>query len=317
MTTRGHHGLLLAGSGPGVSAYFAANLRTGNGSASWSATGPDLTGGGLVWTKSRNSSGSHYMDYIPGASGRFLDWGAAAVVSSPSSFTSSGATFSSALGNVNTTQYVNWIFQKAANFFDVVTYTGTGANQNIAHSLGVVPALVIVKRLSGTNAPAVYVHAAGAGVRSAMNGTGALTSDATAWNNTSATTSVFSLGSSANTNASGESYVAFVFAHNPSGDIQGFSYTGNGSVSGPSVSLGWHPQFIMLKRNGTGSWSLFDQSRTPGFTGNDAMTLASNSNAEDASANQITLVSGGFQLTSTENASNASGSTYYGIAIRA
>lgn len=318
MTTRGHHGLLMGAGVSPVSDRFSATLRTGNGSSSWSTTGPDLTGGGIVWSKSRSAVESHYIDFNPGnAAGRLTSWTTAVASASPATFTGTGASFSTAIANTNAATYVNWMFRKFAGFFDVVYYTGTGATQNIPHALGFVPAMVITKRLDGTTAPMVYHHIAGAGLRGMMNGTSTFTSDATAWNNTAATSAQFTVGTSANTNASTGLYVAFVFAHNPSSEIQGFSYVGNGSASGPTVSLGWQPQFILVKPNGTGSWAVFDQSRTPNFTGNDAMLITSNNSAETATTNQIALVSGGFQLTSTDTQTNANGVTYYGIAVKA
>jgi hypothetical protein len=39
-----------------------------------------------------------------------------------------------------------YFFRRAPGFFDVVAYTGTGANRTVSHNLGVAPELIIVKR---------------------------------------------------------------------------------------------------------------------------------------------------------------------------
>lgn len=50
--------------------------------------------------------------------------------------------------NSNSKDFASWTFREAPGFFDIVTYTGTGGPQNIPHSLGVKPGMMIVKSTS-------------------------------------------------------------------------------------------------------------------------------------------------------------------------
>jgi hypothetical protein len=85
-----------------------------------------------------------------------------------------------------------------------------------------------------------------------LNTNNASTSSIFAWNNTSPTSSVFSVNTNGTdfTNASGRTYVAYCFA-----PIAGYSafgtYAGNGSTDGPFVYLGFEPKFILAKRTNT------------------------------------------------------------------
>lgn len=305
-----------------ISDFFAAVARTGNGSSSWSVSGPNLTGGGFSWSKSRSSTGAHYVDYTPGdAAGRIVGWGASLPTTSPATFGSGGASFSTADANVNSVTYISYLMRKASRHFDVVYFTGNATNRTIPHSLGVPPAMIILKRLDSSAAPPVYHHLLAANMYfSSMGSDGAPSSSTSVWNNTSATSSVFNLGTSSATNNSGSPYVALLFAHDTAsdGNVRAFSYVGNGISSGPTVALGWQPQFVMMRRNnGSGGFIFFDQSRNPGFTGNDGLLTCVSTASEDASADQLALDVNGFQVIGTTTPINASGSTYYGVAIRA
>ena len=95
-----------------------------------------------------------------------------------------------------------------------------------------------------------------------MQGTDAFTSDVNIWNNTAPTSSVFSVGTSADINASGGTYVAYCFA-----EIAGFSkfgsYTGNGSADGPFIYTGFRPKFVICKDySNAGDWLIIDSARS-------------------------------------------------------
>jgi hypothetical protein len=67
------------------------------------------------------------------------------------------------------------------------------------------------------------------------------------WNNTSPTSSVFTLGNGSTSNVSSENFIAYCFA-----EKQGYSkfgsYTGNGNADGTFVYTGFKPAFVMYKR---------------------------------------------------------------------
>ena len=52
--------------------------------------------------------------------------------------------------NGSSHDYSSWSFCKQKGFFDIVTYEGTGSQQNVPHNLGCVPSMVWVKRLTGS-----------------------------------------------------------------------------------------------------------------------------------------------------------------------
>ena len=119
-----------------------------------------------------------------------------------------------------------------------------------------------------------------------------------------------------NTNANGSSYVAYLFAHDPSenGKIQCGSYVGNGTNQ--HIELGWEPQWI-LRRGATqlDNWAILDSMR--GFTvgGNDARLYANTSDAEVGHSDWFSPTSTGFYLNS--GTANGNGETQIYCAIRA
>jgi hypothetical protein len=164
-----------------------------------------------------------------------------------------GADIISGAVNANGFTYASWTFRKQPNFFDIVTYTGTGSAHTIAHNLGSTPGCIIVKRTDTTGNWQVYHN----GLTSAayavqLNSSAAQASDTTIWNSTAPTSTVFSVGTNTTVNASGGTYVAYLFASNAGGFgsagtdnvIACGSVTQNGSGNA-SVNLGWEPQWFM------------------------------------------------------------------------
>jgi hypothetical protein len=153
-----------------------------------------------------------------------------------------------------------------------------------------------------------------------LNSTAATADSDTRWNDTLPTSTVFSLGTEATVNASGGTYVAYLFAHDAGGFgdsgndsvIKCGSFTYNSSITN-SVDLGWEPQFVLTKSSsGTFQWYLQDSMRglTADSTGN--RLFPNSSSAEDtsgfigATATGFTLAPGIF----------TNGSTHIYIAIR-
>jgi hypothetical protein len=197
----------------------------------------------------------------------------------------------------------------ATQGFDIVTYSGTGAAQNVSHSLGVAPRMIIAKRRNATTNWFVG-HGSLASWASALEGlntTSAVNNSATAvWNSTAPTSSVFTVGT--DLSASGGTYVAYLFS-----EVAGFSrfgsYTGNGSTDGPFVFCGFRPRWIMWKRTDTtANWLILDTSR-------DLYNLSGNqlfpnlSNAEFAGSIGD-IISNGFKFRDSGASNNASGGTY-------
>jgi len=145
-----------------------------------------------------------------------------------------------------------------------VGYTGTGVAKTEAHSLGVVPEMMIVKNRTDADHWIVYHHGVAADPetdRLLLNETQAVADDATMWNDTAPTSSVFTVGTYNGVNGSGDDMIAYLFA-SVEGFSKVFSYTGNASADGPFVYCGFRPRFILIKDTATAtSWRLHDTAR--------------------------------------------------------
>ena len=315
-----------------VEDVMSVYLYTGNGSTQTITNGIDLSGkGGLVWAKSRSAAYFHSLTDTARGAHQVLQSQAtdASFNQTPNgvSFSSSGFILNSSDNgtNENATTYTSWTFRKAAKFFDVCTWTGSGANRTISHNLGSVPGCIIVKCTSAADNWQVYHRSLGATKFLNLDATSAAGTNSNRWNNTEPTSSVFTVGTGAGVNGNGLTYVAYLFAHDAGGFggsgaegvISCGSYTGNGSATGPAVTLNWEPQWLLIKRSDStgGDWQLIDNMRGFVVGGADA-ELNPNLSAAESSGTFVTPTSTGFQLNTTDAGYNASGGTYIYIAIR-
>jgi hypothetical protein len=135
------------------------------------------------------------------------------------------------------------------------------------------------------------------------------------WANTSPTSTVFSVGSDADVNASTNTYVAYCFA-----PVEGYSafgsYTANNSTDGVFVYLGFRPEFLMIKRSSAAgnSWGMFDTTRsTYNATANNVW--ANQSYAENSTVIPniipIDILSNGFKLRTDSSEVNGTGTYIY------
>lgn len=280
-----------------VADVFSADTYTGNGSTQTITNGIDLSGeGGLVWIKNRTGAFSNVLQdsqngFSGGQSKVLFSNSTDALQTSTddlSAFTSTGFTVGTSGGFTNRTNgsynYVGWTFRKANKFFDVVTYTGTGSATTINHNLGSVPGMIWIKRTDTTANWAVYHRIqTDANYYTSLNLTNTESSDSTVFNGTAPTSTVFSVGTSSLTNASGGTYVAYIFAHET--DAQGIIQCGGwtAGTGTTTITLGWQPQFLIMKEyaNGSGSWVVFDSARGFSTSGNDKRLRANLTNAED------------------------------------
>lgn len=286
----------------GVGSLFATSTYTGNRSTQTITNGINLSAnGGMVMTKLRSapsaggSANWSIYDSAQGFGTKFLEpnvtAGETTIGSSSSSITPLTTGYSvdtdTAWAHINyeLQPYASWTFRKAASFFDIVTWTGNGSNRTISHNLGVVPGMILVKRRDTTSDWQVYHRSLANTEYAVLNTTAAKATGATRWNSTTATSSVFSLGTDASVNASGGTYIAYVFAHDASGVIQcgGFTTDGSGAAT---VTLGWQPQWILVKDidNAATQWILMDTARTWGAS-NDNILFPSSTTAENSGSN--------------------------------
>jgi hypothetical protein len=194
--------------------------------------------------------------------------------------------------------------------FSIITYTGTGANATVPHGLGVAPSMIIVKRRNSTGDWPVYHSSLGNTNVVWLNLTNASTATALAWNNTSPTSSVYTIGTGTDLNASGGTYVSYCWA-----PISGYSafnrYTGNGSADGTFVYTGFRPRWVLIKRTDVADqWVLFDSSRGT-YNLNSPHLLPNSANAEvNAPPYGMDFLSNGFKCRAADTSMNANGGTY-------
>lgn len=312
---------------------FSTWLYSGTGIAQTITNGIDLaspTKGGLVWLKSRSGTTDHALyDTVRGATFDLAS-NLTAIQSTQAqgltSFASSGFTLGTlAKVNTNSALYASWTFGRQAKFFDVVAYTGNGANRTINHNLGSVPGCIIIKNRTSAFEWIVYHRVNGATQFLQLESTTTAVSDVGYWNNTNPTATVFTVGTKDAVNRSGDQFVAYLFAHDAGGFgatgtdnvISCGSYTGNGSAtSGPTVSLGWEPQWLLIKnRTQISDWNVLDNVRGFIAAGTDR-ELNLNQTSVESSLTAVTPTATGFQINTNSTEYNATSSVYVYVAIR-
>jgi hypothetical protein len=161
-----------------------------------------------------------------------------------------------------------------------------------------------VKRRNTSSDWAVYHSATGNTDRLELNNAGPASS-VLWWNNTTPTDSVFSLGSSSVVNTSGDTYIAYLFA-SLDGVSKVGSYTGNGSLTGPSIDCGFSagPRFVLIKRTDSAeNWYVFDSERGI-VAGADPYLMLNSTAAEINAGDIIDPTSSGFQLATNGSIAN-------------
>jgi len=145
--------------------------------------------------------------------------------------------------------------------FSIVSYTGTGSNATIGHGLSKAPEMLIIKNRDQTDDWIVYHEGIGNTSMLRLNTSGAKNTYVTWWNNTSPTSTVFTVSTEHRNNASSEDYIAYCF-HSVDGYSKMGSYTGNDSSDGTFIYTGFRPKYLLVKRYDSGdSWFVFDDGR--------------------------------------------------------
>jgi hypothetical protein len=298
----------------------------------------------FVWIKDRTAARSNWvLDVLRGVY-NILSTNATSAESTVSTtltaFNSNGFSVgSNADFNTNTEAYIGWQWKaggagvtntngsitstvsvNATAGFSVVTYTGTGANATVGHGLGVAPVMIIIKSRVAITGSADWIvgnqycysttawvdnYALTLNLSNGKFGTEFLFGNPSG---TAPTSTVFSVGTSTQTNKSATTYVAYCWSA-----VAGYSafgsYTGNGSADGPFVYLGFRPRYILWKRTDTtADWGVIDTSRDPyNTTGYD---LTPNAAAAEGSGYTVDFLSNGFKIRLTATRINASGGTY-------
>jgi hypothetical protein len=316
--------------------YFNTVLYTGNGSTQ-SITGVNFTPD-LVWSKSRTEARGHNLNDVVRGSTKWLgsnDTSAELTIATGvTSFDSDGFSLgSSADFNNNTQNYVAWNFlasnttasntdgsitstvsANTTSGFSIVSWSGNATASTIGHSLGTAPSMIIAKNRNDATNWFVGHTSLGWTKYIVLNSTGAEVTD-TVWNDTTPTSSVFSVGTFNSINGSGDDMIAYCFA-----EKKGFSkfgsYTGNGSTDGTFVYTGFKPAWIMIKQtNTTGDWMVLDNKRDSD-NGVRHQIYANTSGAESVEgSDRLDFLSNGIKHRSTGSRANGSGGTYIYMAF--
>lgn len=324
-------GISPSGGATDVADVFSTDLYDGKDSSQTINNGIDLAGeGGMVWQKLRvhpqpPDGQDHYLrDTVRGGGRRVYSNktnGQNADGGGISSFNSNGFSIGNvSAGNLNGAKYVTWTFRKKENFFTCLTFTGNGQNnQTISHSLGSIPAMILIKRTNGTSDWITYNSTGSAYKQMVLNTNAGNNSDKDFDQiATDSTLKVGHIGGSTGVGENGQTCIAYLFADNSAEDaddqmIKCGGYTGNGGTQ--QISLGWEPQFVMIKKtSGTSDWHIIDNMRG-GYL--EANTDAAEQGALFTVGETISPNANGFYLEDGSALSNTNGAAYIYMAIRA
>ncbi len=206
--------------------------------------------------------------------------------------------------NANTASISNLFFKRAAGFFDIVAYRGTGFQNNEPHGLKVPPELIFFfTRNSSRN------HLAASEFGNSYHSYGTLNTTSQIgeyWNYAAGnyftakpTADILPLGSSVLTNEASVDFLVLLFATLPGVSKIG-TYTGNGSVNGQgqNIDCGFTTgaRFVLVKRKDSGGeWIFFDTARGI-LTGADPSLSMSSTAGEVNGSNSIAPESSGFTI---------------------
>ena len=316
--------------------YFNTKLYAGTGSTN-NVTGvgfqPDWT-----WIKSRTDTGNHRIyDAVRGATKTIysnLNNEEGTNTNGLSSFDSDGFTVNTntqsngsgnnfvswnwkanGQGSSNTDGTINSTYTSANTTagFSIVKYTGTGSVATVGHGLGVAPKMMLIRILGDVNDWQVYHQSLGNTHRLILNDASASSDQSNRWNDTSPTSSVFTLGTHSSVNASGATYIAYCFA-----EKQGYSkigsFIGNGNADGSFIYTGFKPAFVIYKRydSGSYSWVLVDNKRNT-FNAVDKYVHPDLSAAE-GTVTLMDFLSNGFKMRVNDTTSNQGSIIYMAFA---
>ena len=197
--------------------------------------------------------------------------------------------------------------------FSIVQYSTVGQAETLPHGLSSDPRLILVKRTDANASWSVFHADAGAGKVAELNGQGKPIPSTAAWNNTSPTSSVWSIGNYADTGTNGGTYIAYLFA-----DVENYqkisSYTGGGSNT-VTVTTGFRPQFLLIKADINGEdWVVMDDARSQQMPANQAF-FANDAGVQENSAYNTYFLDDGFRIHNNNPRFNTQGETYYYMAI--
>ena len=338
---------------PDGSVYFQPTLYEGNGTAIGSGGlavnqsrnstfKPDW-----VWVKNRDATDGHILvDSVRGVTNYLASDSTAVEVDNNESivtFDTDGFTVGNMV-NVNTDgeRYAAWQWLAdntsgstnddgaiqttlATNVragFSIGTYTGTGSAATLGHGLAEAPTWIIVKERTNDVGGWHVFHEYNTGAPQTdflfLDTAVATADDATIFNDTAPTASVFSIGTADDVNEDSGTYVFYAF-HDVIGYSKFGSYVGTGSATvNAFINTGFKPAFVMLKASSrSGTWNMYDTNRGgSAATGADGignittLHLAADNPAVETNDYNIDILSNGFKIYDSQHYVGENNATY-------
>ncbi len=255
---------LLGLYGAGARKDFSLTEYEGTGAAQSIVTGVGgFSTGGFAWLKNLDSSDSHYLfDTVNAATNYTTSDTNAAQATDANSLTSfNGGGFSvgtSTKANDSGDTFTSLSWAEREGYMDIVSYTGSGSNQSVAHSLGVAPKFALVKDLDATADWAVWHPSIDVGLDRyilELNNADARVLSTTAFQQTAPDSTNLYVGANTQTNANTNDYIAYLFAE-VAGSSKFGSYAGNGG-SQSITGIGFKPTIVLIKDVGNSvDWTL-------------------------------------------------------------
>jgi len=323
------------------SAFFQTALYTGSGSAR------NITNDGnsdlqpdWVWIKKRSNGEDHLLfDSVRGINKSLKSNNTSAEQTDGgdlSEFRTDGFRIgTNNRSNQNTHTFVAWQWKAGTSFsndasstsvgsidstgsvstdagFSIISWTSPNDSvATIAHGLGVVPTMIIMKKRGASGGWVTYHQTMGNTHCMFLSTANAKEDNAAVFNDTSPTSAVFTTGSDGA--LVNNTMIAYCFA-----DVQGFSkmgsYMGKGSANGPMVYLGFKPAFVIQKNaSATQGWQLQDNKRE-GYNGDNDL-LQPHDDAATTNNDVIDFVSNGFKLRTSAGSWNPAGGEFIFMAF--
>jgi hypothetical protein len=300
---------------------FSALLRTGTSATATVSSLAFPTDATLIKTRTSTGYDWNVFDRLRGATKKLATNGTTSESTETNGLNNYASMTGYTLGpggevNLSSDNFVDFNFRRAPGFFDVVAYTGTGSARTVSHNLGVVPEFCIVKRRDATAFWPTWSSAFTSFQYVALNETSSKYDDGSSNQTFSFTSTGWSIGTTySSVNASGATYIAYLFASCPGVSKVG-SYTGTGTTLSVDCGFTAGARFVLIKRtDSTGDWYVWDTARGI-VSGNDPYLLLNSTAAEVTSTDYIDPLSSGFQISSTAPAAiNANGGSFIYLAV--
>tara|TARA_R110002051_G_scaffold72667_1_gene131343 strand:+ start:309 stop:2864 length:2556 start_codon:yes stop_codon:yes gene_type:complete len=330
------------------SEHFDVALYIGNGSTqNITSLGfqPDFT-----WIKNRQTTDQHQLfDAVRGVTKTMTSAESDAETTNDDTLThflSNGfTTGDDVVTNTDTEYYVSWNWKAngsgSANTvgdldstvsvnadagFSIVKYVGDQSSaQTVGHGLGVVPEMIIVKNTSRVKVWAVYHKAIGNTHSLDLSTSAAALDSNIRWNDTTPTSTLFTIGTSDETNYTGDNHIAYCFksieGYSKVGHYEGNAGGGYNGEDGPFINLGFRPKFIIIKTaDDTDAWVMYDSERGWRLNANRrnyfiSPDVESAETEHGAAKSYAEFFSNGVKIRDDDNLVNKNGDTYIYIAF--